>query len=62
MNDTIAAYSQVREGRLQGEAGMDDRIDEGWVTNEEMAAWLKLVESHIPKVENSKPTDRKSVV
>ena len=35
---------------------MDDRIDEGWVTNEEMAAWLKLVESHIPKVENSKPT------
>jgi hypothetical protein len=35
---------------------MDDRIDEGWVTNEEMAAWLKLVESHIPNVENSKPT------
>jgi hypothetical protein len=35
---------------------MDDRIDEGWVTNEEMAAWLKLVESHIPNVENSKAT------
>jgi len=35
---------------------MDDRIDEGWVTNEELAAWLKLVENHIPKVENPKPT------
>jgi hypothetical protein len=35
---------------------MDDSIAEGWVTNEELAAWLKLVESHIPKIENPKPT------
>ena len=35
---------------------MDDRIDEGWVTNEELAAWLKLVERDIPKAGNSKPT------
>ena len=35
---------------------MDDRIDEGCVTNEELAVWLKLVESHILKAENSKPT------
>jgi hypothetical protein len=36
---------------------MDDRIDEGCVTNEELAVWLKLVESHILKAENSKPSD-----
>ena len=39
---------------------MDESIDEGWITNAEMAAWLKLVEKDILdlvlKAENSKPT------
>ena len=34
---------------------MKDRMDEGWVTDEELAAWLDLVKGHIPKVESSKP-------
>ena len=34
---------------------MDDRIDEGWVTNEELAAWLKLVRETSPRRE-LKPT------
>ena len=34
---------------------MDDPIDEGCITNEELAAWLKLVERDL-KAENAKPT------
>jgi hypothetical protein len=35
---------------------MDNPIDEGCITNEELAAWLKLVERGILKEENAKPT------
>lgn len=34
---------------------MDGPIDEGCITSEELAAWLKLVENDILKPENTKP-------
>jgi hypothetical protein len=35
---------------------MDDPIDEGRITDEELATWLRLVERHVLKGENAKST------
>ena len=35
---------------------MDDPIDQGCITNEELAAWLKLIENDILKPQNARPS------